>query len=405
MFKLKNKYCQIAIIVLLMITSFKTNGENLLKPTGTYGVGYRDVFLINTDICPDIFYKNRINESDFSPENKNHCHEIAIRIYYPSESSIKLSDKYYEPSLIDRNLWIEEHNELSKQNILKLNSLFEVQTFTAANAKPIKNEKFPTIVFLPGSGAGAQTYNNYISDLVSHGYIVIGVNSLFLNGGISLSNGHIVRSPASYLDVHGRNENLKDLIFVIKNLKELASKANLSNEMDLNNIALIGHSRGGMSIVNYLKQNTHVGNIKAVMLLDPGNLLKEKNYPIPKFVLPTMTIWSSKFKIDFQGSVLLGKNNYEVILKNKNSEDTFSDHMNFSDDSTLQYHPAYQIPTTEKVSVGKGNGYELSKIINSYTLVFLDSFLKNDSNQYQHLLACKNLNKDSTLLCGWKENK
>ena len=63
-----------------------------------------------------------------------------------------------------------------------LQTLLEVKVSNYNKLKPLENSKFPIIVFLPGSGLPAQSYSNIINEIVSHGYIVLGVNSFFVNG-------------------------------------------------------------------------------------------------------------------------------------------------------------------------------------------------------------------------------
>lgn len=361
----------------------------LLNPNGNCGVGYQDIFLVNTDVCPDAFYHKGVNEVDFSPTNKNYCHELILRVYYPSHKALEQpGDEYYAPNLNESNKWMVKKYKLSKKDAVKLDEILKVKTYTTANAEPIDNQKLPIIIFMAGSGQPVQTYNNIISNLVCNGYIVIGVNSLFINGALQLSNGHVVVPPGAYLDVYGRNENLSDLTFVLKNLSEIKYKFDLEKNMDFSKIGLIGHSRGAMSIVNFMKKNKNNKDIKSIVLMDPANMLLQANYPLPKFNIPSMIMWASQFKKEWKGSALLGKNNYEVIVKPKNEKDNFSNHENFSDNSTLQYHPAYQIPIVHKeIMVGEGNGYEISRDINDYILTFLDNHLKknghkNFSNKY-----------------------
>ncbi|HXH54889.1 MAG TPA: hypothetical protein VNK03_03995, partial [Gammaproteobacteria bacterium] len=308
-------------------------------------------------------------------------------------------DKYYAPFLFEMNRWIVKKNKLSKQDAAKLNELLNIKIYASINSEPINNRKFPIVLFMPGSGASAQTYNNVISNLVSNGYIVIGVNSLFINGALKLSNDHVVLPPKAYLDVDGRMENMSDLKFVLDHLTEIKYKFNLEKHMDFNNLALIGHSRGAMSIVNRLKQNKNYNHIKSILLMDPADMLMQKNYPLPPFSIPTMIMWSSYFKKEVKGEALLGKNNYEVILKPKNASDSFTHHNNFSDQGTLQYHPVYRPPSVHKeIAVGNGNGYEIATSINYYVLTFLDNYLKNKGAEKN--LECKDFDDIYLLKCG-----
>lgn len=271
-----------------------------------------------------------------------------------------------------------------------------MRTYTVAHAKPIQDKKFPLVIFMPGSGISIQGYNNFVSDLVSHGYVVLGINSLFINGGIALSNGHIVIPPASYSDAEGRKENIEDLKFVLQHVKQILS--DLEKSIDFQRIGLIGHSRGAMSIVNLYKQGWNLENVKTILLMDPGDLLKKINYPLPRFDLPAMTIWSSQFKKDMEGSVLLGNENYEVILQPQNGSSNFSNHHNFYDISTLQYHSTYQIPCLRHQYNEEGDGYKIAIAINNYSLVFLNSYLKGELNPA--LIQCESLNLGYIIKCG-----
>jgi len=383
--KIRILYLQLVVLcissyVACAFASGIQSSDYFLKPTGIYGVSYQDIFLINTDICPDAFYQENINDSDFSPNNTKHCHEIALRVYYPSQNELVLNDERYAPPIIETNKWLAKKYNLSKQDMAKLDTILKIKTYTTANSEPI-NQKFPIIIFMPGSGSSVQTYTNIVSDLVSNGYIVIGINSLFINGALELSNGHIVSPPDAYSDVHGREENIGDLKFVLDHITDIKYEFNLKQDMDFNCVGLIGHSRGAMSIVNLLKQNQNYKEVRAVILMDPGDGLMQANYPLSKFSIPKMTMWSSLFKNEAHGSSLVGEYNYEIILKPKNANDNFSDHNNFSDNSTLQYHPAYQIKKIHKLlAVGNGDGYTIAKEINDYVLNFFNRYLKNEAS-------------------------
>jgi len=372
------KFIVIGVCFFAFIASANSQDNYLLNPTGKYGVGYQDVFLVNTAVCPDAFYIKNNNEKDFSATNKKHCQEIILRVYYPSRNGPELGDVYYAPYVNEATRWLKESHKFSKQDEGKLDSLANVRTFTSYKIAAVTNHKFPVIIFMPGAGAPAHAYNNIISNLVSNGYIVIGVNSIFINGALQLSNGHVVKPPSTYLDSDGRRENIDALKYVLDNLPEIQSKLLAANIMDLKDIGLIGHSRGAMSIVNLLKTNQEYSYIKSMILMDPGDLLMQANYPLPKFKIPSMVMWSSVFKKDMHGSAIVGKNNFEVVIKPEHASDNFSAHNSFFDNSTLQYHPACQIPAVQKtIYVGDGNGYEIAKEINEKILTFFNRYLKN----------------------------
>ena len=130
--------------------------------------------------------------------------------------------------------------------------------------------------------------------------------------------------------------------------------------------------------------------------MDPADKLGPANYPLPDLNIPTLTVWSLQLKIDWHGRSVPAKNGITVTLKPQNAADDYSGHNNFMDSSTLQYHPAYQIPALqklpklEKFALGEGDGYEIATKLNNYVLTFLNHYLKSniinkplDSNNFK----------------------
>ena len=365
------------------------NTQYLIKPSGPYGVAYKDDYIVNSRLCPDKIYQEGINESSFS--NGKYCHEIIIRTYYPTQDKFKYGDNYYSPYLREANKYYVKTYKLSESENTLLNSILSIQTYMLKDAQTNPKKHFPVLLFLPGSGQSTFTYNNIIANLVSNGYVVVGINSVFASGPIKILNGNIVSWLESYND-NSRLENLDDLSFVLDNLKPIFGKSQLKDAIDYNNLGFIGHSMGAMNIVYYLKNNVRK-NIKMAILMDPGNIFNfypnNKNYPIDIPNIPTMLIWSSNFKVNMHGFMKLYKSDYEVTLSpNLTIESNFTNHENFSDLSTLQYSPAYMIPKLHKAflepknsTLGNGNGYEVARTINSYITVFVDYYMKNRNTE------------------------
>lgn len=377
----------VTVLLFMMYPMNHRSANYLLKPTGNNGIGYHDIYLINTNSCPDKLYRKNINEADFSPLNKRHCHEILLRIYYPSEEALSVGDKYYAPVLMNDVNYSLAHYKLSLEEISAVQSIPNIRTYAHLNAQPMKGKKFPVLVFLPGAGQPAQTYTNIISNLVSHGYIVIGMNSSFLNGPLRLKSGHIVKNADSGAnkDIIGRTGNSEDLEFLLNNLRKIRYPLKLNNDMKFNSVGLIGHSRNGMTIINLLKKTEWLKKnyIKAAIVMDPGDLLGRRNYPLPKAVLPTLVIWSSYFKYYMHGSISESKDFHETILKAHQNNYNFTNHENFSDLSTIQYHPGYKISMVRKkitnpknFFVGTANGHKITKTINYLVLQFCNHYLR-----------------------------
>lgn len=324
----------------------------LLRPSGQYGVAFKDLHWINNHLCPDPQFSEK-NKNDFSHDNKRHCHELMIRVYYPTVLNSYDGSLYYRPTIDIEKATLKSVPDMKSVSIDQLSQL---KSHTINNAPPVKNKKFPIILFSPGFGVQTQLYENIITNLVSHGFIVIGINSVLIDGDIELPDGHIVRTI-----LHTRSEAANeitpiledDIAFVYKKIH-----ANMQNNvfklMDLNHIGALGHSIGGRAIANVVNQ--HKNWFQALVTLDMASY--NVNDSLMQFKIPYMHInsayWISYFNwpLHYQ----LGKNGYLVTLSPSAKDKHYSYHLNYTDFSTLQYLPAYQASMTfeqSKLSAGE----------------------------------------------------
>jgi len=165
-----------------------TKDSYLSRPTGQYGIGFEDFHWISTDTCPDFNFNGK-NQADFSSNNRKHCHEIMMRIYYPIDKNNQMMAPYYPTFIKSQERYLSKIPDITSKEIDELN---EIKSFSTKDASIISEMKFPVILFSPGFGMQVQLYENIISELVSNGYIVVGINTTFINGDISLPNGHVV---------------------------------------------------------------------------------------------------------------------------------------------------------------------------------------------------------------------
>lgn len=314
----------------------------LLRPSGQYGVAFEDLHWLNTNICPDLQFSEK-NENDFSPDNKRHCHELMLRVYYPTSINSDDASLYYRPTIEVEKSTLKSVPDMKSTSIDQLSQL---KSHTIKNAPPVKNKKFPVVLFSPGFGVQTQLYENIITELASHGFIVIGINSVFIDGDIELPDGHIVRTI-----LHNRSEAAnkitpileQDIAFVYKKIQ-----ANMQNKvfksMDLNQIGALGHSIGGRAIANVVNQ--HKDWFQALITLDMASY--KANDSLMQFKTPYMHIISAYWKSYFNWPLhyRLGKNGYLVTLSPSAKDQHYSYHLNYTDFSTLQYLPAYQASMT-----------------------------------------------------------
>lgn len=321
------------------------NEENYLsKPTGDYKVGFKDFHWINKNICPDVNFNGK-NVEDFSPDNKKHYREIMVRIYYPTLSNNISNAFYYKPFLKwQKKDLLEKLPAIPKEQVKQLSKM---RSYTLENATVADKKKFPVIMFCPGFSLPAQNYENYIGELVSHGYIVIGINSPFINR-VALSNGHVIEeAQAKSFDEFEKilvPLQMQDLFFVIDQIRSLHHSDSIFSAMDLKEIGALGHSMGARVIAD--AAHAHPEKFHAAATLDIS--IDESGKSLKKFSIPFMHTISANRKLCPQAQPIifeLDRDNYLIgIAKNENDHE-YSKHDNFTDSSTLQNLPAFKTLT------------------------------------------------------------
>jgi hypothetical protein len=131
----------------------------------------------------------------------------------------------------------------------------------AVDGVPISPEpgKFPILLFSPGLGNMPTDYTALIEDIVSHGYIVVGVNptdfvaaTVFPNGQSS-SNLHFLLATARHKDELERDFPIwvNDLKFVLDQTQRLnqENEGPFFNRIDFGRVGAFGHSFGGAAAI------------------------------------------------------------------------------------------------------------------------------------------------------------
>lgn len=253
------------------------------------------------------------------------------------------------------------------------------------------------LLFAPGAGASAEVYENFITELVSRGYIVVATNTPFLNL-VALPNGHIIK-PVKQLDVDKFLQlQIQDLTYVLTQIKNTPNSNPVFAAMDTKRIGMFGHSIGGLSVATLAQE--HSNWFQAIATLDmsviPGGIAQKK------FIIPCMhMVRADKLSQLPPGTIELGNYGYLVILSPNEQDLKYSDHMNFSDYSTIQYLPAAQLYTKHTGDgplLGNGNGWEITDSINTYLVQFFNMFFKYHVNE--KLLNCIALTNNTYMQCG-----
>lgn len=116
-----------------------------------------------------------------------------------------------------------------------------------------QDRQYPIVVYANGSGTKASKYRAVLEHMASWGFIAVGTEEDYdWNGFASeMCVRHLER-----LDQY----------------EEIDGKPNLfCGKIDLDNVGIIGHSQGGVGVINAITEQKHAGSYKAAVSLSPTN--------------------------------------------------------------------------------------------------------------------------------------
>lgn len=115
------------------------------------------------------------------------------------------------------------------------------------------NKKYPVIVLCNGSGTPMSKYSSVAKHLASWGFIVIGTEENYS------WNAFGAEISIRYLERFNENEIIED------------KKSVFYQKVDFDNVGVVGHSQGGVGVINALTDTTHKNIYKAAVSLSPTN--------------------------------------------------------------------------------------------------------------------------------------
>jgi predicted dienelactone hydrolase len=240
---------------------------------------------------------------------------------------------------------------------------------------------YPVLIFSHGL-SGTKMQNTFqVEQLVSHGYIVVGIDhtyssavSIFLDGRVA----HYLPIETTSTDPMDKlnDQWVEDAEFVLDQVEKLAvndSEHRFTGRMDMNNVGMFGHSFGGATSVQMLMKDAR---IKAAINMD-GVLYGKLCIPEEGLNKPFMMMSADSSLQALQDTgnsqfsdlakKLMGRfdhiaagGTYWLTIKNMT-------HMGFSDIYLLS--PLFQL-------IQKGDILEAHSLINDYSQDFFDHYLK-----------------------------
>lgn len=266
-----------------VVIHFRDHREVVLpKPTGPYAVGR--VILDWTDLK---------REDPYSTSLGKH-RELMVWLWYPASIATGSKPAAYIP-----RAWASE----LPWRPVTIPAKVRVHAVSGA---PIASDQtsYPVLVFSTGFGNLPSDYTSLIEDIVSHGYVVLGITSTFAAPVVRFSDGRLAhylaaasfpRGPKQAMQAAG-NRIVKvwaaDIRFVIDKLDEMNSdsQSRFYGHFDLAKVGLVGQSFGGASAAEACSTDSRC---KAVVDID-GNLfgdVPEKGIQQPLlFILSDWTL-------------------------------------------------------------------------------------------------------------------
>ncbi len=276
--------CAVCLAALSVATAMAFAATELPPPTGPYAVG-RTLAYAKDDDRPEIWTED--------PADRR---EIVLFIWYPVDLGSKEPLASYLPYPDDRIRGPLVYQRARGRVLI---------THTRADIPVAKGaEKFPLLFFSGGSGAIPAMYHSIIEDLVSHGYVVVGLDHLYEGAGQIMADGRLItpivdgltppRDPESpevhkvYREFYYRrvNERVLDGTLALRMLKMMNRhrEGRFYDRLDFDRMGFYGHSLGGNTAAHAL---TDFPELKAAVNIDgfaDGMPFNDRHTPMKPFM-------------------------------------------------------------------------------------------------------------------------
>ena len=321
----------------------------LPEPTGQSMVGRIELALADARVDP------------FASDGRNR--EIAVWIWYPAADGASSPTADYLPSA-----WAPLVHNMGPM----------AQDLTAVRSNSLVGPSLagrpPVVVLLPGIGEPVASYSTLAEELASNGYAVVGINPTE-SADVVFPDGHVVPasdlgaiSGASIDDWYASAERVTsvwaaDAAFVVNDLR---ANQTAIGELDLDNVAYVGHSVGGAASFEACRQDSRCA---AAVNLD-GTLWTEVRHD--GLEAPSLLLQAAQ-PDTCEGFCARAADDFATLSAAPNAERfaiAGSTHQNFSD-AGLMWGPI------NAVGLGSIDAHRMTTITRDLVLSFLDAHLRD----------------------------
>jgi dienelactone hydrolase len=221
-----------------------------IGPDGEFAVGRRQLYWI------DSTRKDVTDSSRFR--------EITGWVWYPAAGSADTEELPLPPAW--QNLKIEVLRGRFGPEVASAMKSFAVRERTDAPVLAGRSQ-FPVLLFVPGLSWLASDYSVVIDDLVSHGYVVVGISPAGFSDPVVFPDGRIVHQSLGRGEKIGTDQSIAhdDALFSVRQIRRMNEAGSLRGRIDTQRIGAFGHSLGGTTALVAASRDT---SIRAAINID-----------------------------------------------------------------------------------------------------------------------------------------
>jgi dienelactone hydrolase len=347
------------IIFITLVIAFSIYSQlELPAPTGPYAVGRTILRWVDTS-RPEVLTGD--------PKDSR---EVVAVMWYPAEAGTGRKTVYF-PNLSSVSDALMQSGEVEKWQVFGLGL---IRSVIRLEANPVKAERpFPVLILSPGNGTNIEFYASLAGEVASQGYIVVGLNHPYDVPAVELSHGKVAaydkdqwlldaKAHQAYITERIRVRT-EDILFTLEHLDNVNSTGRFAGMMDLNAVAVGGHSLGGITASEACKADPR---FKACLNLD--GLQRGGPFSMEETAIPPKQPFLFLTKESELHAKLLER--FESMSTSYWVTVHGASHQSFTDGPLLQ-------PTLVLVP---NQADQLMTLIQKFTLAFLDQTLKGRPN-------------------------
>jgi hypothetical protein len=235
----------------------------LLKPGGSFLVGH---------LMLDWVDSSRREPATVEPNDRR---QIPVQIWYPARSVANGKLALYRPRIESfRSAWGRE----------TVDFISSVKTTWIESAPVNKDGPFGVFIFSHGWGSRSSSHGTFLSNLASHGYIVVGLNHPYM-GKVALSDGKITEPSDSQFptQAYANQFYADDVIFAVDQMLKLNkedTEGRFKGAIDGSRIIAGGHSSGFPAVSGAAVRDKR---IKGLISFDAGvpRIVRRRGLDVP----------------------------------------------------------------------------------------------------------------------------